>query len=67
MASTKIYTADDVENLARLHGLKVSPENRVAIAETMTMLRQGVISKVQLFPMDQPPIVTMDPRWGMRS
>jgi hypothetical protein len=67
MKSSKTLTADDVENLARAHGLEVSAGNRAAIAETMTMLRRGVISKIRQFSMDQPPIVTMDPRWGTRS
>jgi hypothetical protein len=55
-----------VAHLAEAHGLTVSPENLAVIAETMTMLRQGVLNKIGSISMDQSPLPPINPLWEDR-
>jgi DNA-binding phage protein len=62
----KTLSDTDVAHLAEAHGLTVSPENLAAIAETMTMLRQGVLNKIGSVSMDQSPSQPINPLWEKR-
>jgi DNA-binding phage protein len=62
----KILSETDVAHLAEAHGLTVSPANLAAIAETMSMLRQGVLNKIGSISPDQSPSPPINPLWRER-
>jgi hypothetical protein len=62
----KTLSDTDVAHLAEAYGLTVSPENLAAIAETLTMLRQGVLNKIGSISPDQSPSQPINPLWEER-
>ena len=64
MANSQPYSEEDIENLAKVAGSDVSPENRGAIAANLAGMRAAVLAKARTLPEDLGPILTMDPRWG---
>lgn len=63
MADSQPYSEEDIENLAKVAGSNVSPENRGAIAANLAGMRAAVLTEARTLPEDLGPILTMDPRW----